>query len=203
MNIQVIAEHSVDLDLLSRDSVVIDCGCRNFGWAKEMLLFVDKVHCWDADNNIVSPNKDKLPFYWAAIGPYSDVGVPFVKYGNGTGNFVLENEKPPTGSVIDHVPMFSLEAVASAMQVDQFDLIKMDIEGLEYEVLSTLKRPIAKQITFELHEHTEKKRGKDYVNIMLDHLGKWYDIAYIDYSCKHGCGMNWWDVLHHRLGKSI
>lgn len=195
MNIQVIHEHSVAVDLLTHNSMVLDCGCRNFGWSKEMLNYVDRVHCWDADKDIVTPDENRLPFFWGAIGSASLLGVQFAKFGNGTGNFILEHESVSDNWVVDTVPMFSLDAVASAFQVSEFDLIKLDIEGMEYGVLSTLKHPIAKQITFELHEHTEKKKGKDYVEKLFEHLGQWYNFSYIDYSKKHGLCENWWDVL--------
>jgi hypothetical protein len=37
-------------------------------------------------------------------------------------------------------------------KIQQFDLIKMDIEGSEYDILMEIDRPISKQITIEFHD---------------------------------------------------
>lgn len=193
-NIQCIQEHSVDLSLLKRDSKVLDLGCRNFNWSNAMLEYIDRVYCVDADNDIHPPDALRLSFLPAAVGVKADI-AQFIKFGNGTGNFVHAGEALPAEHVKQDVFVWTIKDISEAFEIDYWDLIKFDIEGSETDILMNLTEPIADQLTVEMHQHTQKRKSIDYVNEMFDHLKTWYDIPYIDYSKKHGLCENWWDVL--------
>ncbi len=192
--IQCIAEHSVDISLLTRSSNVLDLGCRYFGFSKAMLEYVDKVCAVDADSMIVNPLPQVIKFLNAAVGTGASI-QPFIKFGNGTGNFLHSSEPLPSKCEIEHVNVFSLEEVCEFFGVPFFDLIKMDVEGSEYELLHDLDCPIATSLSFELHQHTAKRKPQWYINELFDNLKQWYDFPVIDYSEKHGAGFNYWDCL--------
>lgn len=193
--LRTIAEHTVNLLLLNRDSKVLDLGCRSFAWSNAMLEYVDKVYCVDADNTVKSFDK-RLPVLNAAISDVDDKPVLFIKFGNGTGNFV---DRPgrviPAKSKIQKAETATIATVInSAFGPGTIDLIKMDIEGEEISVLLSLKEPPAKQLSIEFHLHTGTKESEvQKVFRHLEIIG--YINAFQDYSEKHGCGLNYWDVL--------
>lgn len=191
-----ICDHTIDETLLTKNSKVIDFGCRNFQFSKGILDYVDQVYAMDADKDIPEPDDERIKFLWGAVAYKSSASNPFVKYGNGTGNFIqCEGDPLPQEHTIEHVPVFSLQAVSAMTGIDYWDLMKLDVEGCEYDILNRLEKPVAKQITFELHEHTSKKVGLEKVEQIFEKLKKFYDFVHVDYSDQHGCGFNYWDVL--------
>lgn len=189
----VIAEHSVDLSLLDRDSKVLDLGCRAFSFTNEILNYVDKVYCVEPDPSVTTTD-ERITLIHVAVGKENKL-TRYVSFGNGTGNYIETNEPRPAECKVDYVPMWTLEKILRYFAVDEFDLIKMDVEGSEYDVLMSLVRPPAKQITFELHQHTPKKRTQEEIDRLFEKLSLWYEFKVIDKSEKHGCGENYWDVL--------
>lgn len=192
-DIKVLAEHSVDVSLLKRDSKVLDLGMRYAGWSIAMLEHVDRVCAVDADSSIVCMIP-QINFLNAAVGPTAAI-QSFIKFGNGTGNFLHENEPLPRQCTVEDVHVFTLDDISDYFGVEWWDVLKIDIEGSEFEILHDLQKPIATQLTFELHMHTHKRKSQRYVDEIFNNLSQWYDFPVIDLSEKHGCGMNYWDVL--------
>jgi hypothetical protein len=193
--LRTIAEHTVDLSLINRDSKVLDLGCRAFTWSKAMLEYVDEVYCVDADPAFTA-NKPEGPGYKLFLGAVSDTGgkdLALYTSGNGTGNYVdsIDNIKPwdkwvPTKS-------FTLKEISGSCNIEMWDVIKFDIESSEVPVLLSLTEPPAKQLSIEFHMHTGTT--EETILKVFEHLKQWYDIVFVDKSEKHGCGMNYWDVL--------
>lgn len=193
-NIQCIAEHSVDVSLLNRHSKVLDLGCRSFSWTAAMLEYVDHIYAVDADSSIVTTIPGSISLLNAAVGPAASI-QPFIKFGNGTGNFIHECEPLPSNCTIEHVHVFTLDDISDYFGVEFWDICKIDVEGSEYEILHDLTKPIATQITFELHQHTNKRKSQRYIDEIFTNLSQWYNFPVVDYSEKHGCGLNYWDCL--------
>lgn len=193
-NLQCIAEHTVDLSLINRESKVLDLGCRAFSWSKAMLEYVDKVYCVDADNSVKSYD-ERLPVMSVAVSDTNDKKMQFIKFGNGTGNYLHRGTNPkPSKATEQVVTTLTLPAIINAAFGDGMaDLIKMDIEGEEIPVLLSLKKPPARQISAEFHMHTGTSEAQ--ILEVIGHLSQWYDLTFLDKSEKHGCGMNYWDVL--------
>ena len=189
----IIAEHSVDLSLIKRDSKVLDLGCRYFGFANAMLEYIDEIYCVDADSS-VKKTDERIKLIHVAVG--NDVKVSrFVKWGNGTGNYLEDNEQRPGDCQVELVQVWTLAKICKYFGIHEWDLIKIDIEGEEYDVLMGLTYSIATQISFEMHQHTQKKRPMEDIHKLFNHLSRWYEFKVVDYSEKHGCGKNYWDVL--------
>lgn len=193
-NLQCIAEHTVDLSLINRDSKVLDLGCRSFSWSKAMLEYVDKIYCVDADPNIPMPS-EQIRFLCAAVSDKDGEVVKYKVFGNGTGNH-LDHGIIPKGSAHKYIEVktSTLETISGTASVLFWDLIKMDIEGSEIPVLLSLTKPPAKQLSVEFHMHTGTTKDKIHeVFSHLELLG--YEKVFADYSRKHGLGENYWDVL--------
>jgi hypothetical protein len=193
-NLQCIAEHTIDLSLINRDSKVLDLGCRAFTWSNAMLEYVDKIYCVDADENINDPKDERITFIHGVLMPNGTEQdfFDFVIHGNGTGNYVNDGRLLPKQSEVTRVLSITLEELEAAC--GRPDLIKMDIEGSEIAVLLSLTKPPAKQISVEFHMHTGTKRYT--VESVFDHMHDiGYDMKFVDFSKKHGLCENFWDVL--------
>ncbi|HEY3429382.1 MAG TPA: FkbM family methyltransferase, partial [Cyclobacteriaceae bacterium] len=95
----------------------------------------------------------------------------------------------------DEVMCMTLNSLCKMARVDFFDLIKMDIEGSEYEVIMSLDKAPARQISIEYHLHT----GVYGENEMLLMENKLLYLGYFpvqhDKTKQHGLSYNYWDSL--------
>lgn len=195
MNLQCISEHTVDISRLSRQSKVLDLGCRAFTWSKAMLEYVDEVYCVDADPDFVA-NTPAGKGYNLFLGAVNDIGgltMALHRSGNGTGNHVVHTGNMSSGNYMP-VKSHTLKDIGDSFNIPKWDLIKFDIEGSEIPVLLSLAEPPADQLSIEFHLHTGTKESDvEKVFKHLESLG--YIKIFQDYSAKHGCGLNYWDVL--------
>lgn len=80
-------------------------------------------------------------------------------------------------------------------KVAKWDLIKLNIEGSEYDILDEIDGPIARQIVFGMHEHTQAARGREECDRIINKLRTWYDIHNQVWEKRYGCKESYWDVL--------
>jgi len=74
-------------------------------------------------------------------------------------------------------------------------VIKIDIEGSEYEVIMSLEKAPAKQLSIEFHLHTGVY-GHYEMTMMEDKLkALGYYPAQHERTSEHGAGFNYWDSL--------
>lgn len=184
MNIKCIAEHSVDLDLLS-GGICIDVGCRGFQFSEAMRDLGCKVIAFDLED-MKAP--DGVEFRKMAVSNYTGYGV----YKDTTDL----QAKHLTGGSGKPVSVISLNDLYKLIASTNVDILKLDVEGEEFSIfMDEAFQPIPRQITFELHQHTQARRSQTEIETLFDKLKQWYDFVHVDYSEKHGCGLNWWDVL--------
>lgn len=89
----------------------------------------------------------------------------------------------------------SLGSLMNDCKVPKWDLIKLNIEGSEYDILSEIDGPVSRQIVFSFHEHTDRARGREECDRIIDRLRQWYDIHNQVWEKRYGCRENYWDVL--------
>lgn len=178
--IEVIAEHSVDISLLPDKALILDAGCRGMLFANEMRRRGHVVVPLDCD--------DLSPFTQYNRYALSDHD----------GRVGIRRTNDPQATTIcdgDEVPCISLNSLADVYHLDIFDLIKLDIEGSEYEVIMSMNRSYAKQLSIEFHLHT----GVYGDNEMLLMENKLLSLGYFpikhDRTSQHGMGLNYWDSL--------
>lgn len=188
--IETIAEHSFVPSLLlpfNMNINVLDAGCRGFEFAKKLTKLQCRVFCIDADKIEINE-----------IGMYYDMVAlsDFV----GTGYLVKLDDKQATRiqkqpATNYEIQCITLKALSVYYNVVFWDLIKLDIEGSEYEVIMSLDKAPAKQLSIEFHLHTgiygwlEMAMMED----KLKALG--YEFVKHDYTSQHGVGFNYWDSL--------
>lgn len=188
MNIQPIAEHSVDLDLLS-GGICIDVGCRGFQFSEAMRDLGCKVLAMDIE--LMLP-PEGIRFMEAGLLNYD--GYSFytntrdqqAKHLFGKDGIKCKVKTPQ--SVYDQaISMFAIPEV---------DILKIDIEGSEYLVLSDPNfQPIPKQISVEFHMHAHRKLHDQYYDKCMENLLRHYEPVKHALTQAHGAGWNYWDSL--------
>jgi hypothetical protein len=172
--------HTFDNYILSdSNGWIIDAGCRGSEFAKHFYIGMQrKVFSLDIDSvgfDGVSPYGE-YKFKQAALTHFTGETECYL-FGNGTGNFIKGvNQEPghsedrPVQKIT--VPCITLQDIYNEIGTD-IDLLKLDIEGAEYEILENLE-PIPKQITVEFHEHCHTEKHNLYIDKIMDHLCKSY-----------------------------
>lgn len=205
MNIQTIAEHSVDLDLLS-GGICIDAGCRGFLFSEAMRDMGLKVIAFDLEKLTPPPEMqrpEEIQFLQMAIGTenktayYVDTKDQQAKYISDAGLPVQMISLNYIYSMLDKF-LLKHPAIIKSDNVD-IDILKMDIEGEEYRILSDPAfQPIPKQISVEFHMHCHRALHDQYYDACLENLLKWYEPVQHELTQAHGAGWNYWDSLFIR-----
>lgn len=173
MKTETIDGHTFCPELLS-NGWVIDAGCRGWNFSNRF----NKVLALDIEP-MVPP--EHVSFFHAALSAKLGSKTAYF-FGNGTGNFVegineVPGDLPDRPMVMQEVNCITLQEIYSIIG-QEIDLLKLDIEGSEYEVLAEIE-PIPKQITVEFHEHCHLNIHNRYINEVMTRLGRWYNIKMI------------------------
>jgi hypothetical protein len=189
MNLQRIAEHTVDVDLLTPGGLAVDAGCRNFAFARALRDLGCHVIAIDADPEVTDPDEQSITFVRAALTA-----------DGGPANLILTADPqarhlsslPGAGGPALYVPGISLLEVLSLHAIA--DVIKLDIEGAEYDILRAWPGPVARQISVEFHEHVARRQPSVYAEI-FKRLEPWYTCVQHELKDEHCAGPNFWDSL--------
>lgn len=190
-DIQVIALHSVAVDLLSKGHV-LDAGCRGFEFSK---WFAERGHSvWAVDP---SPDISSAPIgigfsNTAIVGSQWEPNAQLDIAGDPEGWFIGRKISVTSVKVFTQ----TIEKLTSDMLWGKpWDLIKLNIEGSEYDVLETWPGPIAKQIVVSFHEHTDRRRGRGECDRLIDKMREWYTPVQHVWDARYHAGFNYWDTL--------
>lgn len=188
MNIQCIAEHSIDLDLLS-GGICIDAGCRGFQFSEAMRDLGCEVFAHDLEE----------------MQPPS--GIKFINRAIGTETkkvFYKDTKDPQAKHIAEsgiEVQMWAINDIykCNIIEGKHFDIVKLDVEGEEYKILSDPNfQPIPKQISVEFHMHAHRALHDQYYDKCMENLLKWYEPVKHELTQAHGAGFNYWDSLFVR-----
>jgi FkbM family methyltransferase len=166
-------------------SCVIDAGCRGFEFARQMMRFERTVYAIDIEDfgdSDLEYSKQFIFRHAALMAQSNEVEAHY--FGNGTGNFVKGiNEQPYNGEdrpcETKKVKAITLQDIYKEIGTD-IDLLKLDIEGSEYEILANLE-PIPKQVTVEFHEHCHPNLHSQWIDKVLQRMDKNYVLT--QYPC--------------------
>lgn len=182
----VISEHSVDLNLLPPQSSILDLGCRGFMFTHAMRN--KGHHVWPVDMDHLAEGQ---AYYQAAVSNKDG------KVGILTSNDPQATRIGPVSDGIAVIKSYTLHSLTEMFlgKRRRWDLIKMDIEGAEFEVIMSMDRPYATQLSVEFHLHT-KIYGQVEMRLMENKLeGLGYKTVSHEYTEMHGAGNNYWDSL--------
>lgn len=178
MNIQVIHEHSVDMDLLPAKATILDLGCRFMNWTNHFRELGHTVHAVDIDD--------------LQHGDYDRCAIT-----NYTGMCGITHTGDPQGTKIgpgDSIRCYTLEDYMKLKKVEFFDLIKFDVEGSEVEIILSLEKAPSRSLSIEFHLHCGQEQ-EDVWQVIKKTEALGYKVEFWDYSEKHGAGFNVWDSL--------
>jgi len=177
--ISEVCEHSVRLDLLPEKANIIDIGCRGFQFTNYMRELGHKVTAIDID-----ALHNQTYYRLAITGKDGRVGIH-------------RNNDPQATRIKegDELLSMTLETFSKSIGIEFWDLIKMDIEGSEYDVIMSLKKAPSKQLSVEFHLHTGIY-GQAQMKEMEDKLRKLrYEFVQHKLTEQHGAGFNYWSSL--------
>lgn len=185
MNLTTIAEHTVCLDLLPERANVLDLGCRGFQFTGALRMMGHEVYPVDMD--YLGPEG----YYQVAITNYVGFGDVYKNNDPQATRLNKRHDNQSDSSILT----LTLERFSADVKVSLWDLIKMDVEGSEYEIIMSLKQPPAKSLSIEFHLHT----GIYGVKEMAEMHDKLRDLGYTavqhEMTRQHGLGLNFWDSL--------
>lgn len=174
-----IFEHSVDLELLPPQANILDIGCRGFQFTDYMRGLGHKVTPIDIEDF-----PDRTYYRLAITGKDGRVGIH-------------RNNDPQATRVTkgDELLSMTIDTFSNSVGIEVWHLVKMDVEGSEYEIIMNMKRPPAKQLSIEFHLHTGiyTQAEMKQMESKLHSLG--YNFATHKLEERHGAGFNYWDSL--------
>jgi FkbM family methyltransferase len=190
----VIGEHTVDVSFLTPYGWVLDAGCRDFAFARGIVERAGRVLAVDADPSVVPPD-DLEHVLFLNIAVAHESGVRHLVMTADPQARHLEGLYTASPSVSRHeVRAHTVEQLMNRFGINQWDAVKLDIEGAEYGILNGWPGPIAKQISVEFHEHCAPRPQWVYDQIFA-RLGKWYEAVQHEKSARHCLPPNYWDTL--------
>lgn len=195
MNIQIIHEHSVDLDLLS-GGICIDAGCRGFQFSEAMRDLGCKVLAFDLEDMKAPKGVQFMKF---AISDFNGYGI-FKDTKDQQAKHLIEHQCGQQGFPVGVIRLTDVYEVMHKVEpTAQVDILKLDIEGSEYKILSDPNfQPIPKQISVEFHMHAHRQLHDQYYDKCMENLLKWYEPVKHELTQAHGAGFNYWDSLFIR-----
>lgn len=187
-NIKQIHEHSVDVDLLT-GGVVIDAGCRGFQFSTALRDLGCEVVALDLEDIDMPDEMERILFMKAALMPKPG-DYFYVNTKDQQAKFISNVGEPVTGVGINEMYNDLLS------QGKRVDLLKLDVEGTEYFLLSDYNfLPIPRQISIEFHEHCFPGLHGTAFESCIRNLQKHYTAVKHDRYQAHGAGWNYWDSL--------
>ena len=200
MNLQTLGSHTVDIDLLPEELLVLDVGCRWFDFTRGVLDYRPKARIWALDPSSDIRWEPDLPLKQVHLLRLALVGDDRFssnfaegRAGDGGGNLIVETERYGDYD-IKQVLCMNIGAFMRTHSLDRFDCVKLDCEGSEFGILENLPGPVATQISVEFHDWTGpwKEHGCERAMTRLHTLG--YRCVQHELS-KQGEGVGHWDSL--------
>lgn len=178
--LQLIAEHLVEIDVLPEKARILDIGCRGFEFVN---YFRQRGHY------VIGVDIDTLidgQYFHCAISDFDG----FCGLTKSDDAQATKINKLGTG-----IECYTLKSFSEMVRIEFWDLVKLDVEGSEYEIIMTLETPPAKQLSVEFHLHTHIYQQHE-VDLMVGKLkGLGYSVDSHEYTEDHGMGMNFWSSL--------
>jgi len=163
---------------------VLDAGARGFAFAKELVKSGAKVIALEPDPMVCDPKIRGVEFYNEAL--HSECGTKtYGAWSTGEGNMVFEPHEYRTSNYDymekSEVYCRTIDYYMRRHNIEIFELIKLDIEGSEFPVITDYierKQILTKQFSIEWHYFNEL-HNSDHRNFNANILkDKWWNETY-------------------------
>lgn len=168
--IEAIHGHIINMNMMPQnDAIVIDAGaCKglfsvgiqaHIGPTGRIFLFEPCLTLYDYIQTHL-PEFDLSQ--QALVGEKQPKTMKFMEYTNklGWGSLLIDHEGAATKIEYD-VPTITLAEIIQAYKLPHIDYLKMDIEGMEEDVVATMTGAIAhkiRQLSYEIHDRAVKEQ---------------------------------------------
>ena len=198
-----ISEHTFNETLINKNGYVLDVGCINFLFSNEIKEYCDNIICVDPNINI-SNIPDNIIFENCALISGLEKEVDFYMYNDIHGYSLIKKENEWCKLLGNYKSKsMNLKSIMDKYNIKQFELIKFDIEGAEYDILNNIDWTISKQYSIEFHDfrfmNPYSPNNNEYYEKLFSTMLKYCDI--IKHELTHhpgfpnGLGWNYWDSL--------
>jgi hypothetical protein len=202
MNLLTLASHTIDLDVLPAEPIVLDAGCRGFDFTLEILRWAyASVVAMDLDASLAGGAPGGVLFVAKALVGDGSKSSPYADFSTGEANFLCE--RVPHYATERSVECVSITELMRELSIAHWDLVKLDIESSEFAVLENWPGPIATQISVEFHDWTDRERWNDaYYERLFSGPLKDYDVLSHELTTV-GPGPAWghWDSVLRLKGR--
>lgn len=209
-DIRRFAEHSVDLSILPPEPLVLDVGCRGFDFAAAIreVRPHSRIVCLDPTPEVACDARRNLYNVFFSLALSHEPGYvrqALYCWGDGVGNFIAHAARTPKwffetaeahGFRAVEVESVSIGALMSSLQVQHWDLVKLDCEASEFAILEHWPGPIATQISVEFHDYMHRDRydAAYFRKLFTEHLPWYAAVQHEDFpACDNAMGH--WDSL--------
>lgn len=198
---QVIKEHTFFDDMFNQEIVLIDLGACMGEFTNELnrRYKIKKAILVEANpNNFrLLPNKDNYVLHNKIVSTRSGETFPFYEDLTSpyNGSMVFEG----VNRVVHNIETISLDDIIMENNITNIDILKIDIEGSEYDILTETSDEIlnmCKQITIEFHDFLDLSLKPKTLEIIkrFENLG----FSMISSSASWGYGTDHYDVLFYK-----
>ena len=179
--------------LLTPNGWVLDGGCLGFGFACEMLSRGMRVLAVDPSPRIKAPVLANLTYRKVALVGRERRNIGWVKADDEEWSFTSDEVGKKT-------PARTVYQLMLEYDIQRLDIVKLNVEGAEYEILENWPGPIACQISVSFHDFIPGRNPKPegYYQRMLAHLRQWYSAVRHEWTNKYQDGRpvgNYWGSL--------
>ena len=181
--IEVIHEHSVEMSLLPAKANILDLGCLGFQFTRHFRGLGHNVKSVD-----IQELEDKDDYQMVAVSDFE--GTAYIVM-NSDKQAIKIQKNPKTNY---EIACTTLKRLSQYYDISFWDLIKIDVEGSEYEIIMSLEKAPAKQLSVEFHMHCGQTLLQ--VNEMVATLVSlgYRPVTHV-YTTMHGAGFNYWNSL--------
>lgn len=202
MNFIEIKEHTLISDrLINKELVIVDLGAclgeftnyinDNYNLKKSVMIEANPTNFNKIDK------KENFVLYNRFISNTDDVLIDFLEDPNSPYNGT--NMFNYFRGIRHQIPTISLKTIMVENNIDHIDILKIDIEGEEYNFLSNLDEETASkidQITVEFHDFLDDSLKQKSIDVVKKISDMGFD--YINKSTTYLRGSNYYDVLFYK-----